>query len=109
MSQVVSFERTVRGGRVHGALQLPDAKGEPHPALMICEGVEAESPAMDDLWHGCAQAMLLSGIAVVRFQPRCAQLIQDDFHAYTADDHLADLTAAVEWLAQTDAVLETAR
>lgn len=107
MTEQVAFEQTVRDGRVRGTLSLPETSKDAAPAVLLCEGIEPLRDSTEALWDTMTEALLAVGIALARVQPRCNELIQDDYHAYSAQDHLADLTIALDWLAEQRTVNES--
>src|SRR5262245_192524 len=95
-----AFQIELRGGTVRGVLHRPaDSVGAPTAAVLICRGVRNLDEDGHTLLDELASALSQRGLAVARFEHRCADLILDDFDAHTAEHDIEDVSAAYDWLA----------
>ena len=98
MSAPETFQIELNGGTVRGTLQRPSAES-PTAAVLICRGVRPLDEDGHTLLDEVAAALGERGLAVVRFEHRCADLILDDFDAHTAGHDIEDAMAVHRWLA----------
>jgi uncharacterized protein len=97
---VEAFELKVESGAVRGSLQMPEniRAGASVPAVLMCRGVFVFAEDAGGLFDDLSKALSESGLAVVRFEHRCADLILEDFDAHRAVDDLEDAMAIIRWL-----------
>jgi uncharacterized protein len=97
MQEAETFEIQMNPGRVRGTLHRP-AADPPWRTVVMCSGVHvAEEDAVaffDDLTDRLCQG----GLAVARFEARCADLILEDFHAHCSAHDFEDAAAVHRWL-----------
>ena len=95
--QELTFASTVGGGTsIRATLDRPSGGGDTRrPAAVIHRGI-VSTEADNDVLEALAVALAEAGIIVMRFEPRTAGLILDDFHAFTLENDRDDLLAAVQ-------------
>jgi dipeptidyl aminopeptidase/acylaminoacyl peptidase len=100
MASGETFEIAVENGTVRGALHRPlSASSEtPAPAVLLCRGVYIPADDAGGLFDQLSHELVESGLAVLRFDHRCANMILDDFDAHNAVHDIEDAMAALRWL-----------
>lgn len=105
MATTESFEIELDGGTVRGTLQRPESASEaPVPGVLLCRGVYVASEQAADLLDALAESLCSAGVAVVRFEHRCADLILDDFHAHCVSHDIEDAAAVLAWMLQATSI-----
>jgi uncharacterized protein len=100
MSSGETFEIAVERGTVRGALHLPATASAESPcaAVLICRGVYVPADDAGGLLEHLCEELVQAGLAVLRFDHRCADMILDDFDVHTAAHDVEDAMAALRWM-----------
>src|SRR5262245_12449300 len=95
-----SSQRPAKSDDERGSAAAVGESGGPAvPAILICRGVHVQGEDDAGLCDDLTAALLKRGVAVARFEPRCADLILEDFDAHCAGHDLSDALAVHQWLA----------
>jgi dienelactone hydrolase len=108
MSATESFKLEVGSSEVTGTLMLPRGASarSPSGSVIICQGIAAAGDNAAAFLDELAAAVVDSGLAAVRFEHRCADLILEDFDAHTAAHDLDDALAVYRWLVEREDIDE---
>jgi fermentation-respiration switch protein FrsA (DUF1100 family) len=91
-------------GPIRATLHTTGGTAARRPTLALHRGIPSADEKAGDLLEAIVNAVSAAGMAVVRFEPRTADLILADFNAYSIADETADLLAALKATVQHDAV-----
>ncbi len=100
MAQSETFKLEVGSGAVMGTISLPEAAaaGFRVGAVIVCHGVSAPGESSAEFLDELPASLTDVGLACVRFEHRCADLILEDFDAHSAAHDLDDALAVQRWL-----------
>lgn len=101
--QELTFRGAMDGTSLHGTLDRPTGAEGRRPTAVIHRGI-VTSDADNDFLEALASSLVDAGMTVLRFEPRTAGLILDDFHAFTLANDRDDVRAAIQELASRDDV-----
>jgi dienelactone hydrolase len=99
-----AFDIKLDNGTVRGTLHRPATSAAKAPVVVICRGVFVFAEDAAGLFDDLTQSLNEAGLAVARFEHRCADLILEDFDAHRAVHDLEDAMAIVRWLMRRDDV-----
>lgn len=101
-----AVEIPVATGRLRATLIRPasDPAEPARAAVLICAGLHVSDEDNLTLLDELSRELAKAGIVAATYEPRCADLILDDFHAHTAQHDVEDAVAALDWLARQPGV-----
>jgi dipeptidyl aminopeptidase/acylaminoacyl peptidase len=100
MASSETFRIEFGTGAISCAMHAPATMSVKAPvgAVVLCQGVHIAGEDAGEFLDAVTESLAAAGLAVVRFEHRCAELILDDFDAHSAADDLNDALAVHAWL-----------
>jgi len=100
MADAQAVEIELPDGLLRGHLYLPaNAKSNARlPAVLLSRGVHVQNEDAAGLFDELAEALVEAGLALVMYEPRCADLILDEFHSHTAAQDIHEAMAVLSWM-----------
>jgi len=99
MAEADAVEIELKEGALRGRIHFP-ADPKPSPAVLLSRGVHVPNEDASGLFDDLARALTEAGIALVLYEPRCEDLILDEFHAHTAVQDVEEGMAVLAWMAR---------
>ncbi len=100
LRQEFSIATPPGGQAMRGTLHMPGGNnGVRRPAVVLHRGLPSADEAGGDLIEAVAVACADAGFMALQFEPRVADLLLNDFNAYTIADEADDVVAAVNTIA----------
>jgi dienelactone hydrolase len=100
LRQELSIAGAAGAAAMRGTWHQPASpSAERLPGVLVHRGVPSADETSGDLIDALAAGFAEHGLAALRFEPRSADLLLDDFHRYTLADEVADVLAAMSVMA----------
>ncbi|MDP8247699.1 MAG: alpha/beta fold hydrolase [Candidatus Tritonobacter lacicola] len=87
-----------KGQKLYGMVHVPDGGGKPLPAVLMCHGLGGTKVEAQRLFLRLSRRLEGEGIASLRFDLRGCGESDGYLEEMDLSDHLADLSAALEFL-----------
>lgn len=93
-------------GKLRGQVHRPKSSGSDLllPGVLLCRGAALPGDHAQSLLDDLIKGMCETGACVATYEPRCTDLILEDFHSYCVEEDWADATAALNWLSSQPGV-----
>jgi dienelactone hydrolase len=102
--QELTFNGAIAGTSLRGTLDRPSDHAQGRRAAVVLHRGIVTSDADNDFLEALGVALADAGVLALRFEPRTAGLILDDFHAFSLTDDRDDLLNAMQTMAARDDV-----